>query len=203
MVMRKDVHTYNIVRKKLFMFVMVFLILGALNYLSIALFKINFIQKITRKEKIAEIVYLLIGLSALYIMFDRDTYLPFLGRAVFPCDVLVESMPRDATLTLTLKVRPNSKVIFWASNPSTTGEITDYKGAYGNYENSGVTKSNGEGIVKLNIMEPQPYYVPYKSQPYIFPGKNILPRHVHYRVCYSNGLIGPIRTVYLATREII
>ncbi len=201
--MRKDVHTYNIVRKKLFMFVMVFLILGALNYLSIALFKINFIQKITRKEKIAEIVYLLIGLSALYVMFDRDTYLPFLGRAVFPCDVLVESMPRDATLTLTLKVRPNSKVIFWASNPSTTGEITDYKGAYGNYENSGVTKSNGEGIVKLNIMEPQPYYVPYKSQPYIFPGKNILPRHVHYRVCYSNGLIGPIRTVYLATREII
>ena len=50
--MRKDAHTYNIVRKKFFMFVMGFLILGALNYLSIALFKINFIQKITRKEKI-------------------------------------------------------------------------------------------------------------------------------------------------------
>ena len=201
--LRNDIHDYNTVRKKMFKFVMVLLIVGALNYLSIALFKINFIQKITRKEKIAEIVYLIIGLSALYIMFDRDTYLPFLGRAVFPCDILVESMPKDATITLTLKVRPNSKVIYWASNPSTTGEITDYKGAYGNYENSGVTKSNAEGIVKLNIMEPQPYYVPYKSQPYIFPNKKILPRHVHYRVCCSSGLIGPIRTVYLATREII
>ena len=195
MFMRKDVHAYNIVRKKIFMFIMLFLIIGALNYLSIALFKINFIQKITRKEKIAEIIYLLIGLSALYIMFDRDTYLPFLGRAVFPCDILVESMPRDATLTLTLKVRPNSKVIYWAANPSTTGEITDYKGAYGNYENSGVAKSNGEGIVKLNIMEPQPYYVPFKGK--------VLQRHLHYRVCFSNGMMGPVRTVYLATREII
>lgn len=194
MFMRKDIHTYNIVRKKMFMFVMALLIIGALNYLSIALFRINFIQKITRKEKIAEIVYLIIGLSTLYIMFDRDTYLPFLGRAVFPCDVLVQSMPKDATLTLTLKVKPNSKVIYWASNPSKTGELTDYIGAYGEYENSGVSKSNGEGIVKINVMEPQPYYVPYKG---------VLPRHVHYRVCCSDGMIGPIRTVYLATREIV
>lgn len=192
--LRKDVHTYNIVRKKFFMFVMGFLILGALNYLSIALFKTNFIQKITRKEKIAEIVYLLIGLSAMYIMFDRDAYLPFLGRAVFPCDVLVQSMPKDATITLTLKVRPNSKVIYWASNPSKTGELTGYKEAYGDYENSGVAKSNGEGIVKLNVMEPQPYYVPYKG---------VSPRHVHYRVCFSSGIMGPVRTVYLATREIV
>lgn len=194
MFMRKDAHAYNIVRKKFFMFVMGFLILGALNYLSIALFKINFIQKITRKEKIAEIVYLFIGLSAMYIMFDRDAYLPFLGRAVFPCDVLVESMPKDATITLTLKVRPNSKVIYWAANPSATGELTGYKEAYGDYENSGVAKSNGEGIVKLNVMETQPYYVPYKG---------VLPRHVHYRVCCSSGIMGPVRTVYLSTREII
>ncbi len=194
MFMRKDAHTYNIVRKKFFMFVMGFLILGALNYLSIALFKINFIQKITRKEKIAEIVYLFIGLSAMYIMFDRDTYLPFLGRSVFPCDVLSQSMPKDATITLTLKVRPNSKVIYWAANPSATGELTGYKEAYGDYENSGVAKSNGEGIVKLNVMEPQPYYVPYKG---------VLPRHVHYRVCCSSGIMGPVRTVYLATREIV
>lgn len=192
--LRNDIHNYNIVRKKMFMFVMVLLIVGALNYLSIALFKINFIQKITIKEKIAEIVYLIIGLSALYIMCDRDTYLPFLGRTVFPCDILVESMPKDATITLTLRVKPNSKVIYWTSNPSKTGELTNYKGAYGEYENSGVSKSNSEGIVKLNIMEPQPYYVPYKG---------VLPRHVHYRVCCSDGMIGSVRTVYLATREII
>ena len=194
MFMRKDVHNYNIVRKKLFMFVMAFLIVGALNYLSIALFKINFIQKITRKEKIAEIVYLIIGLSTLYIMFDRDTYLPFLGRAVFPCDVLVQSMPKDATIALTLKVKPNAKVVYWAANPSKTGELTNYKGAYGEYENSGVSKSNSEGIVKLNIMEPQPYYLDFQ--------RKIVPRHLHYRVCF-NGMLGPIRTVYLATREII
>jgi uncharacterized membrane protein YuzA (DUF378 family) len=192
--LRNDIHDYNTVRKKMFKFVMVLLIVGALNYLSIALFKINFIQKITKKEKIAEIVYLIIGLSTFYIMFDRDTYLPFLGRAVFPCDVLVLSMPKNATLTLTLKVKPNAKVVYWAANPSKTGELTNYKGAYGEYENSGVAKSNSEGIVKLNIMEPQPYYVKLQGK--------ILPRHVHYRVCF-NGILGPIRTVYLATREII
>lgn len=191
---RKDIHDYNIVRKKMFKFVMVLLIVGALNYLSIALFKINFIQKITRKEKIAEIVYLIIGLSALYIMFDRDTYLPFLGRAVFPCDVLPLTMPKDSTLSLIIKVKPNSKVVYWAANPSKTGELTNYKGAYGEYENSGVAKSNCEGIVRLNFMDPQPYYVE---------GKGVLPRHVHYRVCCSDGMLGRNRTVYLDAREII
>jgi uncharacterized membrane protein YuzA (DUF378 family) len=192
--LRKDIHDYNIVRKKMFKFVMVLLIVGALNYLSIALFKINFIQKITRKEKIAEIVYLIIGLSALYIMFDRDTYLPFLGRAVFPCDVLPLTMPKYSTSTLIIKVKPNSKVVYWAANPSKTGELTNYKGAYGEYENSGVAKSNCGGIVKLNFMDPQPYYVK---------GKGVLPRHVHYRVCCSDGMLGRIRTVYLDSREII
>ncbi len=194
MFIRKDVHNYNIKKKKHYMVIMILIMLGAINYLGIALFKINIIQKLTVKEPIAEIVYLLIGLSAFYIMFERDTYLPFLGRTVFPCDILKPSMPKDSTMKVTLKTRPNSKVVYWASNPSTTGHIVDYKEAYGDYENSGIAVSDDNGIVDLPIMEPQPYYVPFKG---------LLPTHVHYRVCCSKGIVGPVRTIYLGSKKII
>jgi uncharacterized membrane protein YuzA (DUF378 family) len=194
MFIRKDVHNYHMKKKKLYMFAMIFLILGAINYVSIALFRVNIIQKLSVKESIAEIAYLFIGLAAFYVMFERDTYLPFLGRSILPCDVLKPSMPKDSTMKVTLKVKPDSKVIYWASNPSVTGHIVDYKEAYGDFENSGIAVSDSNGLVELPIMEPQPYYVPYKG---------ILPIHVHYRVCCGSGTVGPVRTAFLGSKKII
>jgi hypothetical protein len=168
--------------------------LGALNYLTIAAFRFSIIQKITVKESFAEMVYFIIGICALYVVFNRDTYLPFLGETIIPCNVLQNSSPKDATKKITLQTLPNSKVVFWASEPSETGMIVDYKEAYGEFLNSGIATSNDDGIVEINIREPQPYFVPIKG---------ILNPHVHYRVCDGKGTLGRIKTVFLDTGKIM
>ncbi len=193
MLLRKDFHGYNM-NRKIFMYATLLVIIGGINYLSIGILRHNIIQKVFANEKIAEIVYILIGLSALYLAFKRDTYLPFLGEAVLPCDTLPLSIPKDATKKVAVQVKPNSKVIYWATEPSTTGEVTDYKAAYGHFLNSGVALSNAEGIAELQVREPQPYYVPYKG---------ILPVHVHYRVCEGNGFVGKVKTIFLNTGVIV
>jgi hypothetical protein len=168
--------------------------LGALNYLTIAAFRFSIIQKITVKESFAEMVYFIIGICALYVVFNRDTYLPFLGETIIPCNVLQNSYPNNATKKIKLQTLPNSKVVFWAAEPSETGVIVDYKEAYGEFLNSGIATSNDDGIVEINIRDPQPYIVPMKG---------ILNPHVHYRVCDGKGTLGRIKTVFLDTGKII
>jgi len=191
---RKDFHDYHMVKRKMHKFIMIIILLGALNYLTIAAFRFSIIQKITVKESFAEVVYFIIGICALYIMFNRDTYLPFLGETIIPCNILIDSEPKDATKKITLQVKPYSKVIYWASEPSITGLILDYKQAYGDFLNSGVSTSNENGIVEINIREPQPYFVPKKG---------ILEPHIHYRVCDGEGTLGRVKTIFLNSGKIV
>ena len=192
--LRKDFHDYHMTKRKMHKFIMIMIMVGALNYLTIAAFRFSIIQKLTVKEPIAEMVYFIIGICALYIMFNRDTYLPFLGETIIPCNVLTNSTPMFASKKVTLQVHPNSKVIFWASEPNETGFILDYKEAYGEYLNSGIATSDENGIVDLNVRDPQPYYVPIKG---------ILNPHIHYRVCDGSGILGRVKTVFLDTGKIM
>ena len=191
---RKDFHDYHMGKRKIHKYMMVLLIFGALNYLSIATLRVNIIQKITVKETIAEFIYLLIGISALLMMFNRDTYLPFLGETIIPCNTLINSVPRDATKKVSLQVKPNSKVMYWAADENNTGFILDYKEAYGDFSNSGISTSDDDGIVELIFRDPQPYYVHIKG---------ILPPHVHYRVCDGEGTLGRIKTIFLDSGKIL
>jgi len=132
-------------------------------------------------------LFCLIGLSAVYVGFKRDTYLPFLGESVLPCSVLGTQTPPGATRSVQVRVEPDTKVVFWASEPG-DGQGT-WQTAYREYQNAGVAIADSTGIATLKVREPQGYSVPIKGQ---------LEPHVHFRVCGMNGFIGPIKTVFLA-----
>jgi hypothetical protein len=121
-------------------------------------------------------------------MFDRDTYLPFLGPMVVPCSVLETRDPPGATREVKLNVGPNAKIIYWAAEPSSGDKLNSWKNAYLDYQNAGVAVSNGNGEAVLKIREPQSYKVPFKGK---------LAPHVHYRVCGEAGWMGRINTVML------
>ena len=128
--------------------------------------------------------------SFLLLLFNRDTYLPFLGSMVAPCSVLQNKEPPGATKNVKVVVTPNTKVVYWAAEPANENlkTLKSWKDAYLEYENAGVTTSNGEGVAILKVRDPQAYKVPFKGR---------LESHVHYRVCNEAGWMGRVNTIFL------
>lgn len=173
---------------------MIFIILGALNITLLGLFRVNVISYVFGNGFLSNLVYVFIGSSALYLMFHRNTYLPFLGPTVVPCTVLENREPPGATKEIQVAVEPNKKVIYWAAEPrpETQQNLQNWDKAYGSYENTGVTQSNANGIAVLKIREPQAYRVPMRGR---------IESHVHYRVCGEPGWMGEIKTVPIGEPE--
>jgi uncharacterized membrane protein YuzA (DUF378 family) len=180
-------------KKLLFKLAMVLIVVGAVNWLLIGIFDFNLVTGIFGDSIITKIIYICVGLSAVAVMFDRDTYLPFLGPMVAPCSVLENRVPPGATRDVTITVKPNSKVLYWASEPASAKleKINSWKEAYLQYDNAGVATSNGDGIAVLKVREPQAYTVPIKGR---------LSPHVHYRVCGEAGWMGKIHTVFVESK---
>lgn len=172
------------------MFSMVLLIVGALNWLFIGIAGVNVLERLVGKT-LARILYVLVGLAALLIAFNRDTYLPFLGKTVMPCSIIPEHIPKGADTTLTVNVTPGATVLYWAAEPETEGlkKIGDWRKAYLKFMNAGVVKANAEGEAVLLVRAPQPYTVPWKGR---------LEPHVHFRVCGDDGMLARIKTVFVA-----
>lgn len=170
---------------------MVLLIVGGLNWLMVGLLDVDVVEAVFGRGMVSTLIYVLVGMSAVAIMFNRDTYLPFLGKTLAPCAAFVDRVPAGATRDVVVRVEPFAKVLYWASEPSTAGleKIVSWKEAYGRYENAGVATADANGLVVLKVREPQPYAVPWKGG---------IKTHVHYRVCNRrDGFMGRVQTVWL------
>ena len=147
------------------------------------------------------IFQILLIISVVYNVARRDYYLPFLGRAVYPCDSLSEKQPVGATVSVEVHgLKSNTNVIYWASegdvtNTNNNNDVVDNPwDAYGQYDNAGVTKTNTNGTAILRVRPPVKYKV---GRTFVGMTDKVLDLHVHYRECYGLGLMGPVRTIYL------
>ncbi len=177
--------------KKLYAGSVLLLVVGAINWLLVGLVGVNAVQLLLGKGVLARSIYILVGVAALIVAFNRDTYLPFLGETLIPCSALQERTPPGATTSIQVQVEPNSKVLYWAAEPETEHleKINDWRKAYLSYENAGVVMSDSSGVATLKVRKPQPYMVPWKGR---------LEPHVHFRVCGDRGFLGRVKTVFLA-----
>jgi uncharacterized membrane protein YuzA (DUF378 family) len=174
----------------------IIVIIGALNWLGIGVLGFNAVARYLGARSIAtRAVYCLVGLSAIAIMFHRDTYLPFLGETVFPCSAIPEQIPEGADTQVQVKVHPGAKVIYWAAEPANEGmkQLNDWRKAYLSFLNVGVVKADATGVATLLVRNPQPYTVPWMGQ---------LSPHVHFRECGDNGMVGRIFTVYTSSGKV-
>jgi uncharacterized membrane protein YuzA (DUF378 family) len=176
------------VMKLIFKWAMVLLILNGLNVFLMALFDVNVIRSILGKGWIRTTLQVLTGFAAIALMFQRDTYLPFLGPMVAPCGAFADRDPPGATKEIRITIKPRTKVLYWAAEPANESlkEVPSWKEAYQKYENAGVATSDGQGVAVLKIRAPGAYRVPFRG---------LLSPHVHYRVCDEAGWMGSIQTV--------
>jgi hypothetical protein len=175
--------------------VRIVMIIGLLFYFLLA-FQGETVLKYYLGNNLLLFIYVIFGLSGLYVCTERDYYLPFLGDAVFPDGLLQPQVtPMSANLQHKLSgLPPNTKIMYWAAEPC---EVTETCGvermpweSYTDYTNAGTTMSDGLGNANIKIRgKPQSYNVPYKN-------KVIMP-HIHYRYRKSNGMYSKIHTSYI------
>ena len=180
----------TIIKKYLYIFFMSILIIGGLNWGFVGVFCMNLVDKIFGRFGLSRPIFILVGICTIGVMFCRDFYLPFLGESAVPCGAIKEKTPEGATVTMTIRVKPGQKILYWASEPATEKlkTIKRWDEAYLGYENAGVTVADDKGNAVLRVRKPQAYTVPVKGQ---------LEPHIHYRACMGGGFIGRVETVYL------
>lgn len=179
--------------KVLYKTAMILLIIGGIHWGIIGAFQFNIVKQATRAIRLpylSNVIYMLVGAAAVFLAFKRDTYLPFLGDAVYPCQSLADKVPDQANISVTVRVPPGSKVVYWASEHAKDMEVApDPWKAYGLYENSGVVTADAQGDAILKIRDPIKYKVPI--------GARVLEKHLHYRYCKAPGMLSSVETAYL------
>lgn len=176
--------------KKIYLATMFIVLIGCI-YLSVSgLTNTNSLEKLNDFFDFgripANIIYLIFGISALFLVLKRDVYLPFLGDAVYPTnpDELEPRIPEGANKQVVVKVPPNSPVVYWAAQSGETAP--NPQEAYGDYSNSGVAISDKFGNALLKFRNPRDYKIP---------SGNVLKPHVHYRYGKYHGMMSRIETI--------
>jgi len=150
------------------------IIIGSLNYLTSSVVNVNIFKKITENHFVLRFIGILIGLAGVYFAFNRDFYLPFLGPTVIPVTLAAKKVDNLTNVQLT-NLPPNTKVIYWAAK-STNDTIDDPITAYKDYTNSGMSISNSNGELIVQVECPSKYTI---SKFKVF--TKTLPKHIHYR----------------------
>lgn len=159
----------------------------ALGYNLVDIIK-NLLNNALRMETyIDKIIYSLVALAAIKLAMNRDLWLPFLGESVLPGSLVpLKNVFGDTTIEV--KVKPNTRIAYWASLPQETNKLPLVHEAYGDFKNAGVVLSNNNGIAKLIVN---------KGTNYIVPTGREISRHIHYReLDQVYGLMGALQTVY-------
>ena len=141
----------------------------------------------SKNKPIMITIYVLILLSALFHILNRNYYLPFLGDSAFPCGSLVEKIPTNANTQVSINTGvPNANVIYWASESADKTQENPWI-AYGKNTNAGVAVTDSTGYAVLNVRNPAKYQVGLFHHE--------LPKHIHYRVCIQSGMLGKVQTI--------
>lgn len=150
-----------------------------------------------RRLPLDRVIYVVVAVSALILAFQRDTWLPFLGNSVLP-GAVVPLKKNIGDTTVDVHVKPLAKVAYWAAEPETKLDATEgaakadavplVRAAYDQFENSGVVVANDQGVATL---------VFNKGTSYIVPSGRKLESHVHYREFGEDGMMGPVKSVFI------
>jgi hypothetical protein len=189
----KNLNTYQ--KYTINMILMGFIIAGAINY-GLTTFGFNIIDIVSNKVNnlinkqiyLDKIIYIIIAISAIILMFNRTTWLPFLGPCAFPTKGLIPNkINNDGDKKIEVIVKPNTRIAYWSSIQKNSNQVPDVISAYDDFSNSGVVMSDNNGVAILSVK---------LGTDYIVPSNKLIKKHVHYReLDLEYGMMGEVQTV--------
>jgi hypothetical protein len=132
----------------------------------------------------ARLVTVVALVGAVYLGTSRDFYMPFLGPTVVPTSVLHVATPKDSTVAMAVDApKGATHAMYWAAGP-TSVPCNSPAIAYRGFNNAGIVRVAG-GRATLRLACPGVYKVGWGR---------VLPRHVHYRFIFENGVTSGVHT---------
>jgi len=178
--------------KKIQMILIISVLLFCVNYGVFGISKINILETITNKigygDIIMRFIFIVIGISAIFLITKTKIYLPFLGDTVIPTSILQNRIPDNYNKEITINTKPNTKIIYWAAEQNNEKDIKYPDTAYLDYDNYGITTSDNNGMATLKVRNPQQYKIP---------SGRILDKHIHCRYVKYPGMLSKIETIKL------
>jgi uncharacterized membrane protein YuzA (DUF378 family) len=156
------------------------------NYVAEMLYKIS----PTKYSRILKVLYIIFGLSALYLLFANPlyTFLPFLDKTVIPPSLLLISEQANTDTEVQVYSPGAIKVVYWAAQEDKNESIADPFTAYGDYKNVGIAAVKDD-YATLKLKFPTKYKVGKFNRE--------LTHHLHFRFVYSNGVLSEVKTLKL------
>lgn len=133
-------------------------------------------------KDISNFILILIGLSALFQIIQKQTFLPIEGPVVMPTDIFADhNIPSDFSddpvMQITVDIDPlASKIIYWSDDDSI---LEDY-----------LSFVNTKNVVVDDI---SPFEKSSKKKELTL--KRFESQDIYYRLIYKNGIIGRVITV--------
>ena len=143
----------------------------ALGYNIVSGLSKNINRLFKRNLYIDKIVYLLVALSSIMLLKNKDFWFTFTGKARMPGVFFNAKTPGNSDNVVKIKTDPNSKIAYWATMGNSDKQTRDM--AYGDFSNSGVVMSDSNGMAELPIKTGAGFTVP---------GGYVVKRNVSYRV---------------------
>lgn len=130
-----------------------------------------------------------IFVMTVWLVMQRDTYLPFLSKAAFPTTLVKDAfigVNGNVKQLIRVDAPDGTKLAYWAAKTSNVVQSTP-RIAYDDFVNSGVALvKNGQATLTFSC--PSKYTVPWG---------HILDRHVHYRLMGDDGMMSRVHTVFV------
>ena len=131
-----------------------------------------------------KVVLVLATIAALWFMFRRDSWLPFLGESVLPPSTLLVSSPTFADSALVVKAPAGAtRCVYWAAENKTGTVAESPELAYGKFGNAG-TAAVIDGVASLKYRKPGSYKL----------RGGVKGPHIHYRFVDERGMMAPVKT---------
>uniref|UniRef100_A0A6C0KC00 Uncharacterized protein n=1 Tax=viral metagenome TaxID=1070528 RepID=A0A6C0KC00_9ZZZZ len=140
------------------------------------------------------LVYIVVGIAALYIFRKKFFNQPHKGEMWMPAGMLGTTSRRSTTGQfdyLVKRLKPGMKVVYWAALPSDTVHKTSRE-AFGDYSNMGVGKVDGEGELKISLPKGKPGKYMKRNKYFI---KTTLPSEIYYRFQNPRGYMSAVNVL--------